>query len=168
MDLTQLLTRLEQIGGDAAAAREFGQGLAGWLRYPAQMGVERLATGEPEQEVKRMVLLDTMPTVALPVAAGSLGTGRVVAEAWKVRMLTDELGRMRGEAARTMVPLLRRRGAAPEEAGMAGARACDVAYLMLNRWLRRAGVAGYMGLMPKERDAAIEELEASDAFLELL
>ncbi len=87
MQLIEVLTRLEQIGTDPAAAKQFGQALAGWMTYPARAGVEALATGDPNAEAKGMALIDTLPEVAFGVVAESLGNGSVAADVWKVRML---------------------------------------------------------------------------------
>lgn len=116
-----------------------------------------------------MVLVDSLPEVALGVVAESLGRGSVAADVWKVRMLTDEMARVREEAAKALLPLLGRREPAPVEmGGPVGARVCDVAYAMVGRLLRVEPVADYMSLPPKERNEAIAELQASDAMLELL
>ncbi|MCX6602866.1 MAG: hypothetical protein NTV52_04660 [Acidobacteria bacterium] len=168
MQLIEVLTRLEQIGTDPAAAKQFGQALAGWMTYPARAGVEALATGDPNAEAKGMALIDTLPEVALGVVAESLGSGSVAADVWKVRMLTDGLVELHKSTLKALLPLLGRREPAPQEAAVPGARVCDVAYLMINRWLRLTSPEGFSSLPAKERNAAIKELQASDAFLELL
>lgn len=169
MEFTELLTRLELMGNDAAAAQQLGRALAARMRYPAEVAVELLGTGEPEAERKGMALVDSLPEVALGLVAESLGRGSTVAEAWKVRMLTDELAGLREQAAKALLPLLDRREPAPQELGTpAGVRVCDVAYEMLHRFLRRNGAANFLSLAPKERNEAIAEFKGSDEMLELI
>lgn len=169
MEFTELVTRLELIGNDAAAAQQLGQALTARMRYPAQVAVEFLGTGEREAEQKGMALLDSLPEVGLGVVAESLGRGSTAADVWKVRMLADELAALREHAAKALLPLLDRREPAPGELGApAGVRVCDVAYEMLNRFLRRKGAANFLALPSKEKNEAIAELKGSDEMLELL
>ena len=136
-----------------------GAELSAEARYPAELAAAELES----RSLEAMEVLDGAGVSALAVLAGTGAAGDVAREIWKVRFLAEEMGTVRGNAVRTLQPLLGKRDQLPE-----GMRICDVAYVIVCWNLRVEVAANYMSLAVKERDLAMEELRRSELFEEAL
>jgi hypothetical protein len=155
----EMVQRLTASQGNPAAAAQLAQELVADSRYPAAVAAAELLTSER----KARTLLDATREPALAVLAASAPAGGVAAEAWKIRYLGQEMVALRNEAVRRLQPLLADRNALPE-----GMRTCDVAYVMVTRFLREPGAPDYLKLPEKDRNAAIKTLLESERFLEAI
>ena len=148
-EMTERLMAGQSVGAELLAA----------ARYPAQLAAAEFASRAPEA----IEVLDLVGESALAVLAGTGAEGEVAREIWKVRFLAEEMGNVKRDAVRALLPLLSTRDGLPE-----GMRVCDVAYVIVCWNLRATAAANYMSLAVRERDLAIQELRENGLLEEAL
>jgi hypothetical protein len=153
----EMVQKLVHHQGNPEAAALLAQELTADARFPAALAAAELTTAGR----KARSLLDVAREPALAVLAASAPAGTVADEAWKVRYLGQEMAGLLADAVRRLVPRLDDRTPLPE-----GMRVCDVAYVLVTRFLREPAVPGYLQLPEKERNAVIQALRQSERFLE--
>ena len=164
--------------GDAGQAPVLaGRWLAEGRVRAATMGV-MLGNGNESERQKARAVLNDLEEQALPVLAGARGL-RPADEAWRLRMLAEELGEWRRKAARVIdgqlgnrevVPRAGRRvgeGKAPER------RVCDEAYAAVVELLRGSEamereMRGYWAGTAVQREGLIRATRAGAGWKELL
>jgi len=169
IDFSQRFFRAEPGSPEAAA---LARDLVEEARYPARHAIERyLSSAESAERTKAKNVLAELREAAIVPIAESAPAKDFDDEIWSMRTMTDELVEFRLRAATTLKGLLSDRkpaNATPEGApyqAPAGARVCDLAYILLHRMLRLdSSPAAFFGKAPPERDANIRDFQKSRVF----
>lgn len=141
-------------------------------RYPAYHALQRYlsSAAAPDRMKAKDVLADLRGLALVPLAENAPARD-LDDELWTMRIMTDELVDFRLRAASVLKALLaNRRPATVTPVGApyqtpAGARVCDLAFILLHRMLRLASSpAAYFGMPPTDRDARIRDFQKSRVF----
>ena len=164
--------------GDAGQAPVLaGRWLAEGRVRAAAMGV-MLGTGNESERQKARAVLNDLEEQALPVLAGARGL-RPADEAWRLRMLAEELGEWRRKAARVIDGQLGNREVVPRAGRRVGERkaperrVCDEAYAAVVELLRGSEamereMRGYWAGTAVQREGLIRATRAGAGWKELL
>jgi hypothetical protein len=169
MNSIEFSTRFFQAAPGSGEAAALVRDLVEEARYPAYHAVERyLSSAEEPERMKGKNVLSELHELALVPLAESAAARELADEVWAMRTLAEELVEFRVRAGTVLKGLLANRkpaAAAPEGAPYptpAGARVCDLSFILLSRMLHvELSASAFLGMPRLERDARIKEFQKS-------